>query len=86
MNTHHDERFSAEAEHLTTALRVAGTIPAQNKYLYALQIIVSVFWVFGHVFMHVDCMSVIAPTIQDVFLGWCNIYLKKNKQCYLIHA
>ena len=35
-----DDTVGAVAERLAAALRVAGSIPARNKYLYGLQLVV----------------------------------------------
>ena len=56
----------AVAKRWTAVLLVAGSIPARNKYLYGLQVVVP-----GMAVCVCDVsMFVNAPTIQGLFLVW----------------
>ena len=65
-----DGMVGAVAERSTAALRVAGSNPARNKYLYGLQVLFHAICVCDF-FMFVN-----APTIQDVFQRWGTTNIK----------
>ena len=73
LNYPFDDTVGAVAERLAVALRVAGSIPARNKYLYGLQIIVP-----GLAVCVCEIMLVNTPTIQEIFLVWGTVISKKN--------
>ena len=63
-----DDMVGAVAEGPTAPLRVMGSIAAWTKYLYSLQIVIPGCLCF---FMFVN-----APTIQELFLMWNNLFFK----------
>ena len=70
-----EDTVGAEVNRPTAALRVAGSIPVRNKYLYGLWIAVPGLAVCVCDFS----MFVNAPTKQELFLGG-NVFFKKKEK------
>ena len=66
-----DETVVAVAVRSTAALRVAGWIPARNKYLYGLQVVV-----LGLAVCVCDFLFLKAPPIQELYPTFFNIFFK----------
>ena len=66
-----DETVGAAVKRSSSTLRGAGSIPALNKYLYGLQVVVPFLGICVCDFS----MFVDAPTTQELFLEWEATYI-----------